>query len=82
MSRSPARSFGPALVGQIWNALWIYFTAPPIGMLLAAELFVRVRGTAAVTCAKLHHQKRETLPVLPSSKQVRTGGRGGQRQPL
>ncbi len=56
MSMNPARSFGPALVGQIWTALWVYFTAPPIGMLLAAELYVRVRGASAVTCAKLHHQ--------------------------
>jgi aquaporin Z len=39
----------------IWDALWIYFLAPPIGMLLAAELFVRRRGLAGVFCAKLHH---------------------------
>lgn len=55
MSMNPARTFGPALLGQVWDALWIYFTAPPLGMLLAAELYVRARGAHSVWCAKLHH---------------------------
>lgn len=56
MSMNPARTFGPAAVAQIWTALWVYFTAPPLGMLLAAEVYVRLRGARAVTCAKLHHE--------------------------
>jgi aquaporin Z len=56
MSMNPARTFGPAFFGRIWDALWIYFTAPPLGMLLAAEVFVRARGAHAVWCAKLHHR--------------------------
>lgn len=55
MSMNPARTLGPATFGRIWDALWIYFTAPPLGMLLAAEAYVRVRGARAVRCAKLHH---------------------------
>ncbi|HXW08291.1 MAG TPA: aquaporin [Vicinamibacterales bacterium] len=55
MSMNPARTFGPAFFGRIWDAWWIYFTAPPLGMLLAAETFVRVRGAKAVWCAKLRH---------------------------
>jgi aquaporin Z len=55
MSMNPARTFGSALPGQVWTALWIYFTAPPLGMLLAAEAYRRVRGGRAVLCAKLHH---------------------------
>jgi aquaporin Z len=55
MSMNPARTFGPALLARIWDSLWIYFVAPPIGMLLAAEAYVRVRGAHAVRCAKLHH---------------------------
>ena len=31
MSMNPARTFGPALFGQIWDSLWVYFVAPPIG---------------------------------------------------
>jgi aquaporin Z len=55
MSMNPARSLASALPAGAWPALWIYFTAPPLGMLLAAEVFVRRRGLAAVFCAKLHH---------------------------
>jgi aquaporin Z len=56
MSMNPARTLASALFTRDWTALWIYFTAPPLGMLLAAELYVRRRGSAAVFCAKLHHQ--------------------------
>jgi aquaporin Z len=55
MSMNPARSFGSALVSQLWTALWIYFIAPSLGMLTAAELYRRQRGVHAVICAKLHH---------------------------
>jgi aquaporin Z len=55
MSMNPARSLASAVPAGAWEALWIYFVAPPIGMLLAAELYVRRRGLAAVFCAKLHH---------------------------
>lgn len=55
MSMNPARSFGSALPAQAWNALWLYFTAPPLGMLLAAEVYLRSRGHGAVLCCKLHH---------------------------
>ncbi len=56
MSMNPARTVGSALSAHVWTAWWIYFTAPPLGMLLAAEVYVRVRGARAVLCAKLHHQ--------------------------
>lgn len=59
MSMNPARTFGSALEGRLWTALWVYFTAPPLGMLTAAELFVRVRGLRAVRCAKLHHHNSQ-----------------------
>lgn len=55
MSMNPARTFGSALPGQVWTALWVYFTAPPLGMLLAASLYLRLRGAQGVICAKLHH---------------------------
>lgn len=54
-SMNPARTFASALPGHIWTALWIYFTAPPLGMLLAAESYVRLKGARAVYCAKLDH---------------------------
>ena len=55
MSMSPARTLASALPGRVFNTLWLYFTAPPIGMLLAAEVYLRLRGKHAVFCAKMHH---------------------------
>ena len=59
MSMNPARTFGSAAVGNIWTSLWIYFTAPPIGMLLAAETYKRLKENHSVACAKLHHHNNE-----------------------
>jgi aquaporin Z len=56
MSMNPARTFGSAFSAQMWTALWIYFTAPPLGMLLASEVYLRLKRP--VHCAKLHHQNR------------------------
>ncbi len=36
MSLSPARSVASALPARSWKAMWIYFTAPPLAMFLAA----------------------------------------------
>ena len=55
MSINPARSFGSALPARLWTGFWIYIIAPPAGMLLAAETYIRVKGTRNVMCAKLHH---------------------------
>jgi aquaporin Z len=55
MSMNPARSFASALVAGRWTALWIYFTAPPLGMLAASEAYVRWPGARRVLCAKLDH---------------------------
>jgi aquaporin Z len=59
MSMNPARTLGSALGAGDFTALWLYFAAPLLGMLLAAEVFVRVRGAARVHCAKLHHENPE-----------------------
>lgn len=56
MSMNPARTLGSAASASVFASIWIYFVAPPIGMLLAAEAFVRLRGARAVYCAKLHHR--------------------------
>ena len=56
MSMNPARSFGSSIFANSQMGLWIYFTAPIFGMLLAAETYVRIKGKSAVLCAKLHHQ--------------------------
>ena len=55
MSMNPARTFGSALPPMIWDGLWVYLTAPPLGMLFAAELYLWRKGKQAVNCCKLHH---------------------------
>lgn len=59
MSLNPARTLGSALPAQVWTSLWIYFIAPPLGMLAAAEWYVRQRGIQKVFCAKLHHHNSQ-----------------------
>lgn len=59
MSMNPARTLGSAVPAHAFQALWIYFTAPPVGMLIAAELYLRLRSTRAVYCAKYHHNNRQ-----------------------
>jgi aquaporin Z len=55
MSMNPARTFGSALLADFWDGIWVYFTAPPLGMLAAAELYLWRHGRRAVACAKLYH---------------------------
>jgi aquaporin Z len=53
MSMNPARSFASAAPAGLWDALWVYFVAPPLGMLGAAALHVRAGNRTG--CAKLRH---------------------------
>jgi aquaporin Z len=55
MSMNPARTLGSGFAANYYPALWIYFVAPPLGMVTAAQLFRLTRGLRAVYCAKLHH---------------------------
>lgn len=57
MSINPARTLASALPARVWTAIWIYFTAPPLGMLAAAEVFVRMSRTPEAICAKLYHDQ-------------------------
>jgi aquaporin Z len=59
MSMNPARTYGSAVFARLWTDIWIYFLAPPIGMLLASEAYVRLRGAGSVLCAKLHHHNSQ-----------------------
>jgi aquaporin Z len=54
-SMNPARTLGSSLSAQLWMGLWIYFSAPPLAMLLACEVYMCLHRNAQVYCAKLHH---------------------------
>lgn len=55
MSMNPARTFASAVVANNWLGWWVYFSAPPIAMLAAAEFYLRITGLKTVWCAKLNH---------------------------
>ena len=57
MSMNPARTFGSAFLPKLWSTLWIYFTAPPLGMLAAAVVYSRLKRVPV--CAKYHHQNNK-----------------------
>jgi aquaporin Z len=59
MSMNPARTFGPAAYGAYWHTLWSYFVAPTLGMLTAAELFLRARHGVGPYCAKMYHDHKK-----------------------
>jgi aquaporin Z len=43
-SMNPARSFGPALVGNDWSSYWVYLVGPLAGALVAVLFAVVLRG--------------------------------------
>ncbi|MEO8018498.1 MAG: aquaporin [Pseudomonadota bacterium] len=55
MSMNPARSFASAAPGAFWQNLWIYFVAPPLGMLLATQVYLSRHRAHYAGCAKLVH---------------------------
>ncbi len=85
MSLNPARSFASAAPAGMWSQLWIYFVAPPLGMLAAAQVYLGWKGAQSVSCAKLHHQndkrcifclwqqRKSTAAPAEESIQVRSG---------
>jgi len=71
MSMNPARTFGSAFRGRYWHALWVYFMAPTLGMLVAAEFFLHMRGGIGPYCAKLHHANDKRCIFRHGTQQVR-----------
>jgi aquaporin Z len=59
MSMNPARTLGSAVFAANWTAIWIYFTAPLLGMMLAAQVYLGSQSARRVLCAKLHHDNDE-----------------------
>jgi aquaporin Z len=55
MSMNPARTLASALPSAMFEHVWIYLAAPPLGMLLAVQVVSALRSPAWVRCAKLDH---------------------------
>ncbi|PZO36661.1 MAG: hypothetical protein DCF19_20865 [Pseudanabaena frigida] len=56
MSINPARSLGSAIPAQTWHGFWIYCVAPPLGMIIASEIYLRTskKKSRAELCCKLY----------------------------
>jgi aquaporin Z len=50
-SMNPARSFGPAAIGGIWQAQWLYWVAPISAMMAAARTYDLLPPAAPPTVA-------------------------------
>ncbi|HKI31011.1 MAG TPA: aquaporin [Gemmataceae bacterium] len=80
MSMNPARTFGSAVPAGVWTTWWVYFTAPPLAMLAAAECYAWVRGRHRVLCAKLNHQTTQRCIFLNCAHRQFSGRHEGGRQ--
>ena len=63
-SVNPARTVGSAVFAHVWTAGWVYFTAPLLGMLGVAEIYLRSYGPDRILCAKLHPDPRYPCPFF------------------
>ena len=61
-SLNPARTLSSAIFAGVWTAMWLYLSAPLLGMLLAAALYVLTSGSEAVLCAKIYHDLHSPCP--------------------
>jgi aquaporin Z len=53
-SMNPARTVGSAVFAGVWTSVWLYFVAPLLGMVGAAQIYRWIFGRGSVLCAKLH----------------------------
>jgi aquaporin Z len=61
-SLNPARTVSSAIFAGIWTALWLYLSAPLLGMLIAAVGYVMTSSRESVYCAKIYHDLHSTCP--------------------
>lgn len=48
-SMNPARSFGPALVSDIWQDHWVYWIGPLLGTCLGGLVYQSMRAPVCIT---------------------------------
>jgi aquaporin Z len=72
-SVNPARTFGPALIGNEWTGIWIYFVAPALGAVLAWLVFtVVVKGDTDI---------RDDVQALRSDRRAESERANGSDTP-
>ena len=59
-SINPARTAGSAVFAHLWTSGWIYFTAPLLGMLGAAEAYVNASNRRAHSYFSHRHLQQRT----------------------
>ena len=59
MSINPARTFASGFPAQVWDGFWIYYFAPPLAMLTAAEIYLRYPKKPQVICCKFCPNKEQ-----------------------
>jgi MIP family channel proteins len=64
-SMNPARSFGPALAGSLWQAHWVYWLAPITGMMTAARVYEFLRLAHAPRLPKAGGTLGVQGPITP-----------------
>lgn len=77
---NPARTVASALPAGVWTAIWLYFTAPILGMLFAAEVYGRVRGFHRVACAKLIHHHYSNQRCIHCDRHEKIAYRSSRQQ--
>ncbi|MEP7088067.1 MAG: aquaporin, partial [Gemmatimonadota bacterium] len=67
-SMNPARSLGPAVASGDWVAHWVYWIAPLSAMIVAARLFVWLRGSALEPGQEAAMGSEGPIDVSPPSR--------------
>lgn len=65
MSINPARTFASALPAHEWSSFWIYYFAPPLAMLAAAQIYKNItQCSPREICGKLCPNTETPCPCI------------------
>jgi aquaporin Z len=59
MSINPARTLASALPSGRWDSIWVYCSAPLLGMWLGTRAYLALGAARAAGCAKLRHTREQ-----------------------